>query len=356
MTAYFTRCFARISAPVIITATLLGCRIGHAQDNLAIDAAAVVFTQQYVDADDSERDRLARNLVELSRSGSEGEQTAIEFVKALTRTAENASGEVQSAYYDLHTRVVRISGPRQQPQRKVQPKSRKIEPQNPQPKLSQPDLNAPEAEPLSDEAALFDRVVRAATWVITPAALGSGTLIHEHQRLVLTNYHVVGMNDVVHVQFARFEGDRVISDVQFYRNQSAIRAVVVARDQSRDLAIVQLDSLPDGVVALPIAEHSPKPGEQVYLVGNGGAVDALFAFLNGSVRAVNHQRFTYTDGQQISAVVVTTSMPTNPGDSGAAIVNRRGEIVGVNMCYATEGRLVSRGADVSEIARFLRSR
>jgi len=225
-------------------------------------------------------------------------------------------------------------------------------PLRPDPVPHQPETRPQPTAPRNN-ASQYGNIVRSATWIRTESGSGSGTLVHFDERLVLTNYHVVGNSQFVKVNFAEFDGNRVISDIDHYTSKArTITGEVIAKVAGRDLAVVRLESVPQGARSMPFANESVQPGDDVCLVGNGGAVNALFGYTDGKVRAVNRQPLTYENGQQVNAVVVTSSMPINPGDSGAAIVNTRGELVGINMCYTKDAQLISRGTEVSEIRRF----
>src|SRR5262249_6795731 len=85
---------------------------------------------------------------------------------------------------------------------------------------------------------------------------GSGSLVEKKRRLVLTAYHVVDRVAEVGVIFPKYEDGKVISDRTYYYNNLAsvlIPGKVVASNAQSDLAIIQLDSLPKGVLELPLA-------------------------------------------------------------------------------------------------------
>ena len=129
-----------------------------------------------------------------------------------------------------------------------------------------------------------------------PGSNGTGFLIDAKERLVVTCRHVIenptgGMYPYVAVIFAQKEEGETITDVAHYQKNwdvLAIRCKVVYESVRRDLAILQLEKLPPGLIALKLAERPPRPGKAVDLVGNsiesyGGA----FGYCHGYVRMLS---------------------------------------------------------------------
>jgi S1-C subfamily serine protease len=213
---------------------------------------------------------------------------------------------------------------------------------------------------------VYKRVVRSVVWVHSPRdrglATGSGTLIDLDRRLVLTNYHVVEDQAKARVFFPAFRSGQIVSEKKYYTDrikQFAIPGRVVARDRQADLALIQIDSVPDGVQAVPLAAASPEPGQSVHSIGNAGASDALWGYVPGKVRQVYRKkwkaRLDRSRVLEFEAKVVETDSPTNPGDSGGPLVNDKGELVGVTQGGATDANLVSTFVDISEVRRLLNS-
>jgi hypothetical protein len=211
---------------------------------------------------------------------------------------------------------------------------------------------------------VYKQVVRSVVWVHSPRdrglAMGSGTLVDLDRRLILTNYHVVEDENRARVFFPAFRNERVISEKSYYTariKQLAIRGRVVARDKTADLALIQIDSVPEGVKPIPLAAESAEPGQAVHSIGHAGASDALWGYVPGKVRQVYRKKWRAALDKQRTLVfearVVETDSPTNHGDSGGPLVNDKGELVGVTEGADEGARLVSTFIDVSEVRRFL---
>jgi Trypsin-like peptidase domain/TPM domain len=208
---------------------------------------------------------------------------------------------------------------------------------------------------------VYQNVLKSTVWIHSERgsslATGSGSLIDRRRCMILTNYHVVGGIDRATVYFPAYRGGQVIAERDYYRQRvRGIRGTVKARDQQADLAIIQLDSVPDGAQALVLAPGSPAPGQSVHSIGNPGGSGALWVYTPGRVRQVYHKRWqAELDGRlaTFDAKVVETDSATNPGDSGGPLVNDKVELVGVTQGGAAKAQLLSVFVDVTEVQRFL---
>jgi len=123
---------------------------------------------------------------------------------------------------------------------------------------------------------------------------GSGSLIHKSRKLVLTNYHVVEGNQDVYVSFPRYDSSgkllvngKVYEDV--YGDKELIRGKVLKRVEEKDLALVELDTVPDETPALQLTARSASPGQDVHSVGNAGVSDARWQYTHGKVKQLSHK-------------------------------------------------------------------
>lgn len=211
------------------------------------------------------------------------------------------------------------------------------------------------------------RLLHSAAFVIRDdprrrdVGLGSGVLVHGGRRLVVTNYHVVQTAPQVVVFFpARDPNGDLITDPKHYVTNAeklGRLAKVIARDTARDLAVLELEKMPDQVVGLPLADQPAATGAAVYSIGasgvGGGAGGAFWRFSSGTVRGRHRETFRVSGGQQISAMILETQKPVNPGDSGGPTVNDRGELVGVVASFDRGQNLVMQDIDVTEVRAFL---
>ncbi len=207
----------------------------------------------------------------------------------------------------------------------------------------------------------YRQTLKATTWILAKnsegTSSGTGVLVDAEKKLVVTNAHVVGDARNVVIFFADMKnGSPIVERSHYLQNvkKLGIRGRVLAVDRKRDLALVELGKLPEGITAIKLADESSSPGQDVESIGNPGSTDALWVYTSGTVRAVYQKKFRTGAGEHNFKVVETQS-PINSGDSGGPVVNENGELVAVSQAIATKARLVSYFVDISEIKTFLDS-
>jgi hypothetical protein len=216
------------------------------------------------------------------------------------------------------------------------------------------------------DADLYDRTLRSTAWVVSPIdkdkfSFGSGVLVDVKRRLVVTNFHVVEKRGQALIFFPNFQGGQLVSEPGVYiknRDKLAVAGKVLKTDRSRDLAVIQLQSLPAGVRPLPLARRAPRPGETVHAIGNSGFADGtLWRYSKGEVRQVYQKKGKTKNDTglefEINARVLESQIPSNKGDSGGPIVNERGELVAIIQGANEKEQLIAFGIDVSEVRAVL---
>jgi 2-alkenal reductase len=112
---------------------------------------------------------------------------------------------------------------------------------------------------------------------------------------------------------------------------------VIGADVDSDLAVIKVDSLPEGVGSLPLAEpDSLQVGEFVIAIGNpfGEQGSMSFGIVSGLGRSLQSQRGE-VGGTYALPQVIQTDAPINPGNSGGPLLNLSGQVVGVNAAIAS---------------------
>jgi serine peptidase DegS len=137
--------------------------------------------------------------------------------------------------------------------------------------------------------------------------LGSGVIV-DHAGHVITNYHVIEKAELIRAQLA----DGRIADVK-----------IVGRDPDTDLAVLQLD-LKD-VPVMPLG-HSDRlrVGDVVLAIGN--PVGLSQTVTQGIVSATGRGQLGVATFENF----IQTDAPINVGNSGGALVNTNGELIGIN--------------------------
>jgi S1-C subfamily serine protease len=203
-----------------------------------------------------------------------------------------------------------------------------------------PSTPQPAAENVPPRA-VYRRAVAALAWVrAEDQGNGTGWVLDRRRRLLVTNYHVVGENQTAEVIFpVRLDGALIAERSYYlehlprlYREGVAVRGKVLRAEPERDLALLELPSLPDGTGELALAVAAPAPGDRVFAAGCRYDSPALWTFAEGRVRQMRVLRDGYfTAGKRLGqgARVVEATVPINQGDSGGPLLDARGDVVAV---------------------------
>ena len=160
-------------------------------------------------------------------------------------------------------------------------------------------------------------------YIITPSGSGSG-FVYSQDGMIVTNNHVVAGTRSFEVVFAN--GDRQ-------------RASLVGAEADGDLAVIQVEQLPDGVSPLSLAEaDSLQVGQFVVAIGNpfGEQGSMTLGIVSALGRSLPSQRGLSTGSTYSLPEVIQTDAPINPGNSGGPLLNLDGQVVGVNAAIASQ--------------------
>jgi tetratricopeptide (TPR) repeat protein len=207
-----------------------------------------------------------------------------------------------------------------------------------------------------DRRKLYLQSIKGVVAVMSSGGPATGWVVDTQKRWIVTCQHVVGIKDEVDVIFPVFKDGKLQQERSWYiKSATRMKAKVLSADSKRDLALIQVDALPPGSEALRLATDSAQSADTLHLIGNPSASGAMWHYSTGTVRAVYHKRFTYKNTtQEVDAVVGESQLPGNPGDSGAAVFNDRGEVVGVHSGGTPDGvQLMATYIDVVEIRKLL---
>jgi tetratricopeptide (TPR) repeat protein len=169
---------------------------------------------------------------------------------------------------------------------------------------------------------------------------GTGWVQDRARRRIVTAHHVVGDGNTVEVFIptaANEQAHYLEHRERLRREGSVVRGRVIRRSPEMDLALVEVESLAEGTTALPLARSSARPGDRVHLVGNRYDTPVLWTYSSGTILQSQVLKEGYfCAGEQLAkgARVVTAQVPINEGDSGGALLNDRGEVVGVAAAVA----------------------
>jgi len=193
---------------------------------------------------------------------------------------------------------------------------------------------------------------------------GAGFVVDEQKRWLVTCRHVVGDRDKVDVFFPWVRGGELVTDKNDYLgNRPSLRELgllvtgkVVMKMDAADLALIELDSLPFGVKAIPFATRPAQVGDPLRVVGHRTDLDTLWNLSTGPLRT----RGSLVDGYPwrggklaVNADVLIGQLPIEEGDSGGPVLNERGELVGMVCALRRRVPLAAVAISTEEIRRFL---
>jgi S1-C subfamily serine protease len=198
------------------------------------------------------------------------------------------------------------------------------------------------------EIELYRTLVPSVALIVAGDSQGSGSLIAmkslmstNRSGMLLTNAHVVGDAKEVAVIFKpQKDGEKI-------GRAHAIRGRVAKVDPERDLALVEVESVPAHAVTIPFGSMSE-------------------AQVGADVHAIGHpkgQTWTYTKGliSQLrsdyewathKADVIQTQTPLNPGNSGGPLIGDSGKMIGVNS-FKAPGETLNFAVAINEVEKFL---
>ncbi|MBT2248002.1 trypsin-like peptidase domain-containing protein [Arthrobacter sp. BHU FT2] len=160
---------------------------------------------------------------------------------------------------------------------------------------------------------LVEDLAPSVVTIFTDSGLGSG-VVYSAEGLIITNEHVVKGASTVEVGFA--DGQRV-------------KGTVKATDAVTDLALVQADRT--GLPKPTYQSALPKVGEGALVLGSplGFENTATAGIISGL-----HRSIPGSASNSLSLVdLIQTDAPISPGNSGGAVINMRGEIIGISEAY-----------------------
>jgi serine protease Do len=150
------------------------------------------------------------------------------------------------------------------------------------------------------------------------SALGSGVIVDGKNGYILTNHHVIADADEIQVKLM---DKRVFS------------AEIVGTDPRSDLAVLKIEG--GDLAELELGDSDQlRVGEWVLAVGSPFSANLSHTVTAGIVSALGRSNII---SQRNYEDFIQTDAAINPGNSGGALLNLKGELVGINTAIATGG-------------------
>jgi len=146
---------------------------------------------------------------------------------------------------------------------------------------------------------------------------GSGSaVVYSEDGYLITNNHVVEGAQDVRVQLP---------------DAGTVDAEVVGTDPLSDLAVLRVEDAP-GLVPLPFADSAPAVGDTAIAIGSPFSLESTVT--QGIISATG--RNLRVPGENVLPDVLQTDAAINPGNSGGALLNARGQLIGINTAILSE--------------------
>ncbi|GMR07838.1 MAG: Do family serine endopeptidase [Gammaproteobacteria bacterium] len=146
-------------------------------------------------------------------------------------------------------------------------------------------------------------------------SLGSGVIVDAEKGYVISNHHVIGKADTINVTLT---------------DGRSFKAKLIGADPATDISILQIPA--DNLTAVPLADSEKlRVGDFVIAIGNPFGLGQTVT--SGIVSALGRSGLGIEGYENF----IQTDASINPGNSGGALINLRGELVGINTAILAAG-------------------
>lgn len=147
------------------------------------------------------------------------------------------------------------------------------------------------------------------------ASAGSGVIVDSDEGTIITNYHVIKGADEIEISLV---------------DGRTFKADLIGADPEVDIAVLKIDA--DKLTALPLADSDRlRVGDFVVAIGNPFGLGQTIT--TGVVSALGRTGLGIEGYENF----IQTDASINPGNSGGALVNLKGELVGINTAIIAPG-------------------
>ena len=160
---------------------------------------------------------------------------------------------------------------------------------------------------------IYKKVSPSVVSVISTTSEGQGSgsgVIMSKDGYIITNNHVVEGAQSVSVQLS---------------DSSSLDATIVGTDEQTDLAVIKVESSTDLTPAEFGDSDQLQPGEYAYAIGSPGGVQFANTITGGRISAINRD---LTVNDRVMSLIQTDASINN-GNSGGALINEYGQVVGI---------------------------
>ena len=166
---------------------------------------------------------------------------------------------------------------------------------------------------------------------VTSTARGEGSgVIISNDGYILTNNHVISSSSTSSSLDSYYTvGDATKITVTLYDDETEYEAKVIGTDEQTDLAVIKIEK--NDLTAATLGDSdSVQVGEWCMAIGNPLGMQS--SVTTGSISALNR---VLTDSDGKTFTLIQTDAAINGGNSGGALVNSKGEVIGINTLKAS---------------------
>ncbi len=146
-------------------------------------------------------------------------------------------------------------------------------------------------------------------------SLGSGVVVDARKGIILTNQHVIGKADEITATL---------------RDGRTVQARLIGVDPATDIAVIQVQA--KNLQDVPLGDSDVlRVGDFVVAIGNPFGLGQTVT--SGIVSALGRKGLGIKGYEDF----IQTDASINPGNSGGALVNLRGELIGINTAILARG-------------------
>ena len=157
----------------------------------------------------------------------------------------------------------------------------------------------------------------------TATATGSGIIISEDGYIVTNNHVVYSSSSNSYYELSKATSIKIKLNSDTYGDDATYDATVVGQDSQTDLAVLKIEK--KGLTAAEFADSNQAVvGEFVMAVGSPLGLDTTVT--QGIISAVNRE--VESDGTKYTCI--QTDAAINSGNSGGALINSDGKVIGIN--------------------------
>lgn len=156
---------------------------------------------------------------------------------------------------------------------------------------------------------------------VTSEGIGSGVIVSE-DGYILTNAHVVGEDN-------QGDGEKTINVI--FSDNSNSKAEIVWSDTGLDLAVIKVKKT--GLKAVEFADSDNiNIGDKAIAIGNPVGLNLQSTLTSGYISGLN--RTITMENRLVMSGLIQTDASINSGNSGGALLNANGQLVGINTAKA----------------------